>query len=76
MGVVEPTKNKEEDKEEDEKPKSRTTTTTPTHKDHVQKWADVLGKAERLCDAKNNENGVSEEGHVDPINVDNKEKSG
>ena len=74
--VVKPTKSKGKEENKDKKPKIQTTTTTATHKDHVQKWANVLGEAERLCDAKNNENGVSEEGHADPINVDNKEKSG
>ena len=79
--MVKPSERKEDDEDKDkgkdEKPKSRTTTTTATHEDRVQKWVDVLDKAERLRDAKNDENGVSKEGNVErPIGVDNKEKSG
>ena len=75
-GVVEPAKNKDKDKDEDKKTKSQTTTTTVTHEDRVRKWADVLDEAERLCDAKNDENSVSEEGDVErPIDVYIKEMS-
>ena len=78
--MVKPSERKEDDEDKDkgkdEKPKSRTTTTTATHEDRVQKWVDVLDKAERLRDAKNDKNSVFEEGDVKrPIGVDNEEKS-
>ena len=80
-GVVKPAESKEDDKDkdkgEDKIPKSQTTTTTATHKDCVRKWVNVLDKAERLRNAKNNKNSVFKEGDVKrPIGVDNKEKSG